>query len=660
MSHVLPGRDTRDGRYYIQYPKRGVFKREDHGSLFDTVSANGVTAVSFYARETGTNTGVFELRLNSILTDLGFLSLDDGDVLVAYYLDPNDEDDFKLATAYIGRRDHISTVSFTDASRQNRDTYWIGRDAIYVQVIDENANADPCCPEQVVVHLCDPHDEDDGEFWILDETSSNSSTFFSSAGMQLLPVWDALGVGLAGLLGGYQLVLDNWKLEVFNEDDVYVRYNDVYYVNNDQGMFGLGDEDTYTAYSGPRIDRIRASNDVSFDLMSIADTQVYDGTTTRMRFLDRNGNAVTSYVNSDCVFLEVTDDDQNEDLFRRERVAGFWDGGQNLPFGPLPLNEFDCIPDRVNTHPVNALLGDTNIFNDSPNPYPNDAYDGAPRVYVLNPRSGRWAALDLLETRVGSGTFMSVICVDLTAVYPCVPTLDVLPGDTIVAFYQDPSNHSDAAMIAIKTSVGGGAPTTPGSSTAFIDSAGNEVTSYTPGDCIRVQVTDVSHALDVSLSDAVTIDGVAYDLTTYGSQSHMFVTDPLELDVAVGDVLTATYTDPTDPTDTSSDTVVIVAGALLVTQFYAAPNPFPGSVTFAYEGSGVATQFSVLIYDLNGHLVWATTQVDATNVVWDGMSDDGEALANGPYLYVITATDGTNTFTPANTPSAKGTVFIDR
>jgi hypothetical protein len=128
----------------------------------------------------------------------------------------------------------------------------------------------------------------------------------------------------------------------------------------------------------------------------------------------------------------------------------------------------------------------------------------------------------------------------------------------------------------------------------------------------------------------------------------------------VGDVLTATYTDPTDPTDTSSDTVAIVAGALSVTEFYAAPNPFPDDVVFTYEGSGVATQFSVEIHDLNGHLVWTATQTDATEVVWDGTNDAGEALASGAYIYVVTATDGTNTFTPADTPSAKGTVFIDR
>ncbi|MGD9675374.1 MAG: FlgD immunoglobulin-like domain containing protein [Candidatus Bipolaricaulia bacterium] len=653
-----------DGRYYIQYPKLGVFDLEDHGSLFDTVSANGVTAISFFARETGVNTGVFELRLNSILADLGFLTLNDGDVLVAYYLDPNDEDDFKLATAYIGRRDHISTASFTDAARGEKSIYWLGRDAVYVQVIDENANVDPCCPEQVVVHLCDPHDEDDGEFWVLDETSMNSSTFFSNAGMELLPVWDALGVGLADLLGGYQLVLDNWGLEAYNEDDIYVRYNDVYYVDNDQGMFGLGDLDTTTAYSGPRIDRVRTSNDVSFDLMSIADTQVYDGSTTNMHFLDRQGQRVTGYVNADCVFLEVTDDDQDEDLHRRERIAGFWDEGQNFPFGPLPLNEFDCTPDRTDTHPVNALLGDTNIFNNSPDPYAElFAYEGpsgAPRIYVLNPRSGRWAALDLLETRVDSGVFVSVICVDLVDVYTCVPTLDVVPGDTIVAFYQDPSNHSDSAMISVKVAVGGSGSITAGSSTAFIDAAGHEVVSYAQGDPIYVRVIDASHAQDASLFDAVTIGGVTYDLTASGSGSSTFVTAPITLDAAAGDLLTAMYVDPADPTDTSSDSVTIVWGTLSVNAFYAAPNPFSTETAFTYTGSGTATQFVVLVYDLNGQLVWTGTEEHTDEVLWNGTSTAGKNLANGAYLYVVTATDGTNTFDPSNTPSARGTVFINR
>jgi hypothetical protein len=86
-----------DGRYYIKYDP----------AFFSTNATS--TAVSFYAQETGVNTGVFQLNLNSILDDLGFSVLNVRDVLVAYYLDPNDFDDFKLATSYIEERQHSIT-----------------------------------------------------------------------------------------------------------------------------------------------------------------------------------------------------------------------------------------------------------------------------------------------------------------------------------------------------------------------------------------------------------------------------------------------------------------------------------------------------------------------------------------------------------------------
>jgi hypothetical protein len=225
---------------------------------------------------------------------------------------------------------------------------------VYVQVIDANANVDPCCPEQVVVHICDPHGEDDAEWLVLDETSSNSYVFFTNAGTELEGVWDPLGIGLADGRGGYQLQVDNWKIEAFNEDDIYARYNDVYYETDETGMTGLGDQDMGTAFP-PVIDRVRVFNDVSFDLMSIKDTQVYNGSTVTMKFLDRNGNEVSGeYLNSDCVFLQVTDDDQDEDLYRRERIDGYWDGGQNVPFGPQALNPFHCDLEYPYGHGVNS------------------------------------------------------------------------------------------------------------------------------------------------------------------------------------------------------------------------------------------------------------------------------------------------------------------
>jgi len=646
-------RGAADGRFYMEYD----------GTLFDT--AGSYTPVSFYAQETGVNTGVFQLNLNSILDDLEFNSLRVRDVLVAYYLDPNDFDDFKLSTAYIEEKQH-SITAFTDATRAEQDLYWIGRDPVYLQVIDANANVDPCCPEQVVVHICDPHGEDDAEWVLLDETSSNSPVFFTFSGMQLWPVWDALGVGLSDSIGGFQLRLDNWKLEAFNEDDVYARYNDVYYdspnvkpvaPNNDisVGLAGLGDADTRTSFP-PWIQRIRVANDVSFALMSIADTQVYDGTATNMWFLDRQGNRVSGYVNSDCVFVEVIDPDQDEDQYRRERIDGFWDGAQNVPFGPQARNTFGCDFVPTQTHSVNALLGDTNIFNNSSNDAGNTVIFHEAKLYVLNPRNGRWAAVDLLETGVATGDFVSVICIDLVNVYDCVPTLGVLPGDTIIAVYQDPSNHSDSAWISIKVGIGGArTPPSQQSATMFVDSQGNEVAEYTDADLIYVKVIDPSHAGAETLENAVEIDGQAFSLARLeDGPSDTFITAGLDLALAAGDTITATYEDPIDPTDTSSDTITIIASVLAVDAFYTAPNPFDDQATFGYTGSGIASVMSVAVYDLTGTTVWSDERTNVSEIVWNGTDDAGTALANGAYLYTITATDGTNSFT------GKGLVFISR
>ena len=664
-----------DGRYYIDYPALG----EDNVSEFDTVDPTGITPVSFYAQETGVNTGVFQLNLNSILDDLEFNSLRVRDVLVVYYLDPNDFDDFKLATAYIEAKQH-SVTSFTDADRSEKDTFWIGRDPVYLQVIDANANVDPCCPEQILVHVCDPHGEDDSEWLFLDESSSNSPVFITFSGTELLPVWDALGVGLADSLGGYHLQLDNWKLEVFNEDEVYARYNDVYYGVPRNDVIGVGNlVDRFAEYIGdinirtqfppfissflfrndvanavgPRAIQpgARVANDVSFDMMSIADTQVYDGGSTNMWFLDRQGNRVSGYVNSDCVFIEVLDPDQDEDQYRRERIDGWWDEGQNVPFGPETNREFECDLDPQAVHTVNPLLGDTNIFNDGPPTAPNTVFHSQPKVYVLNPRSGFWAAVDLLENGTSTGDFVSVICIDLVSAYECVPSLRALPGDTIVAFYQDPSNHSDTAMISIKVGVGGaGTPPSQQSTTMFVDAVGNEVVNYTDAELVYVKVIDPSHAGESMLSGGLQIEGDSIDLLPLaGASNDTFITEGLSLGCHAGDEITATYTDPRDMTDVSSDTVSIIASELAVDSFYVAPNPIEDEATFGFNGSGVPTRMSVDVYDLSGGLIWSEELAGVSEIVWEATG-----VANGAYIYVIYTTDGTTSF------SDIGKLFVNR
>jgi hypothetical protein len=174
-----------------------------------------------------------------------------------------------------------------------------------------------------------------------------------------------------------------------------------------------------------------------------------------------------------------------------------------------------------------------------------------------------------------------------------------------------------------------------------------------PGQEIRVRVTDLSHTQDVSLPGAVVVEGVTYDLTTFGSQSHMFVTEPIAGDLQAGETITATYIDPMDPIDTSSASIPVVAAKLSVERFYAGPNPAAGPVTFGYAGTGIASVMSVEVYDLAGHVVWANELANVTKIVWDPAAGPSPA-ANGCYIYLVTAADGTDTF------DGKGTLFINR
>ena len=212
-----------NGQAWSDFPE-GTYLMQYDPDLFSTLRPDGLCRVMFYAQETGTNTGIFELHLNDLQGELGFAGLQPRDLLAAYYLDPNDFDDFEFALAYIEDK-CVSRTAFVDADQEDKESYSIGHDPVHVQVIDPAADVDPCCPERVRVHICDPHWEDDSELLILDESFSSSSIFFNHDGMPLAPVWDAGGMGYLMSPGGFQLVIDNWRLEVFNEDSVYVRYN---------------------------------------------------------------------------------------------------------------------------------------------------------------------------------------------------------------------------------------------------------------------------------------------------------------------------------------------------------------------------------------------------------------------------------------------------
>ncbi|MCK5828236.1 hypothetical protein KAH43_06910, partial [Candidatus Bipolaricaulota bacterium] len=227
------------------------------------------------------------------------------------------------------------------------------------------------------------------------------------------------------------------------------------------------------------------------------------------------------------------------------------------------------------------------------------------------------------------------------------------PGDTLLAVYNDPSNHSDVAWISIKVGIGGAMAL--GSQTSFVDAEGDAVSAYIEGEFAYVKVFDSSIADAGSLQEAVTIDGVSYDLLPVaGEDAGTFMTAALDLNLTAGQAITATYIDPSDPKDTSSDTITVVASELIVDRFYAAPTPFSDVVTFAYVGSGLAETFAAAVYDLSGNVVWTIEEHNVLDIMWDGRNEDGRLMANGAYIYVVFASNGDRVF------SDKGQLFILR
>lgn len=201
---------------YVDYP--------NHWLDSEVVSANnnvGLGRVLFYAFETGASTGVFEHEfgnLEELQRALGFRTFPPGTTIAFYYIDPNDFDDLVMTWGEVGDRPHSRTYA-TDPQGTPLSLVRIG-EALYVKVLDADANVQGCCPDEVVAHLCDPHGEDDCEWWFgIPEVGSNSGIFFSQSGMRLLPVWDAVG--------GYQLVWYSGTFEAYNEDTILIRYNSV-------------------------------------------------------------------------------------------------------------------------------------------------------------------------------------------------------------------------------------------------------------------------------------------------------------------------------------------------------------------------------------------------------------------------------------------------
>jgi hypothetical protein len=119
-------RGAKDGRYYFPY-----------SSDYGTTSPLGVAAVSFYAEETGPDTGVFVLWLNNVAPDLGFDRVRPRDALWAHYIDPTDGSEAS-SIAFIAADPPDAppaSIVFCDAAGEVKSRF-AEEDPIFVRVTD--------------------------------------------------------------------------------------------------------------------------------------------------------------------------------------------------------------------------------------------------------------------------------------------------------------------------------------------------------------------------------------------------------------------------------------------------------------------------------------------------------------------------------------------
>ncbi|RLF26968.1 MAG: hypothetical protein DRN14_06025, partial [Thermoplasmata archaeon] len=539
-------------------------------------------------------------------------------------------------------------------------------------------------------NICDIHGEDDSEYIAIDEVSNDSGIFASTAGMPLQPVWDAIG--------GEQLVIDDWKFQAFNEDTIYVRYNSVDYDFGD--MNALGDANANDALHSfpPAINDASPRNqpwDVSFAQVKVYDTQVFDGSQHQMRFLNGKYQPVDEIPPSGNLYLEVTDPDQNENALLAEMIAAGWnkdassaddlgrthapryDGATGLPdpttlspdagedsapiwwrsagLTPPPhpgdsdiMTPAGAVEDRADSAYVDPYLGGPQQAIRGTDDVSINVIPETVKIFMWDAQNGNWEALSLKETGVNTGVFRSTTCVLVTDErHPGDGNLGASPGDTIMAFYQDPSNHSDVAIISIKVSEGGAAGVTP--PTRVVKVEFNRDT-YTAGDTVTITVTDDNYAGQPEISGAdvlvLTIDGTTLNSWSSipakaGTTNKFQVSYTLPEDVS--GTLTVTYTEPFPGGKTVTDTAEVTPAALQsVNDIAVSPNPFSTNVTFeivAQPSGAKAEKLTVTIYDLLGRQVAEVSGTDTTSVTWNGTDSSGAQLRSGAYIFVAVVED---------------------
>lgn len=492
--------------------------------------------------------------------------------------DPNDPHDFAMDWAKVAEA-NPATVAFTDVNGQELTTFKYNQDLhVTVRDADEDFSSDKV--DIVRVDVVDPNGGT--ERLTLLETGTSTGVFRNPDFVRVRPMNDPdCAEERAG--GDTAGIICTW-----NKDAIYVRYADDLVITRDPF-------------------------DITYDtgVMYSCETFTADEG-NKLSFVNDQGNPIDRIIKGRQVFVKLEDCDANE-------------------------------------------------FTDSVDKLGSDFNNTQGAVWVLDRHTGDVEQIILEETGPNTGVFISRLGLtlerpsgEMTASNLNDGILQMEDRDTIEVHYQDPNSPTDytAAMLRISPQPGG--TTTTSSSTRFTDSRGRSVSEYELGDSVFVTVTDgdknrSSGTADmikgaVSLENVRTGESVTLDLTETETDSGAFISSAVvvgevgsgaDLEVEAGDILQASYTDPSDLADTSDNTATVAAGVLTVAGYFNSPNPFSTQTAFSVDGSGIK-KTSVQVWDLSGQLV-LEKMASGNKVTWDGTDSDGDLLANGVYLYVVTA-----------------------
>ena len=183
------------------------------------------------------------------------------------------------------------------------------------------------------------------------------------------------------------------------------------------------------------------------------------------------------------------------------------------------------------------------------------------------------------------------------------------------------------------------AQTTKPSVVTFVDASGRPISAWIEVDSLSIRVADPSHAGEPNLV-GLEVNGVPFELNPLEQfdNDYTFVTDtitPVDIGLSAGDIASATYTDATDPSDSSSARIPIQSRVNLPPTADAGPD----QLLFDTDGDG---QKDVTLdgdgsRDSDGNSLTYLWTENGTQIA-TGV-DDVVALSTGSHAITLTVTD---------------------